>query len=134
MQEILFYVGIACAILAGIFLIASIVMFFNFRIPVLWKDSKGTLEQKQIEEIRGKNSNLANRRNKVNVFEELEKKAKVRKNNTQSLNLGSTGSLGTQPSNAEEQGTMVLQSSSKVVNSNFVIEKNMMFVSTSEVI
>ena len=129
MQQTLTILGIVMAVLAGASLIASISMFFGFKVPTLWKDWNGTLEQKQIEEIRQKSSAAASNRNKVNVFEELEKKAKVKKANTHSLNVNPT----TAPKRTEEAGTSVLQNSS-AVNPDFVIEKNIMFVSTNEVI
>lgn len=131
MYESLFIIGIVCAVLAGGFLIATIAMFFGFNIPALRKDMSGSLEQKQIEEIRKNSSAAASQRGKVNVFEELEKKAKVKKNNTHSLNVGPTTGFPTQPSS--DTGTSVLSSGSKSVNPDFIIEKNIMFVSTSEV-
>ena len=131
MYESLFIIGIIFAVLAGGFLIATIAMFFGFNIPALRKDVSGSLEQKQIEEIRKNSSAAANQRNKVNVFEELEKKAKVKKNNTHSLNVGSTTDFP-QQSNSDI-GTSVLSSGSQSVNPNFIIEKNIMFVSTNEV-
>ncbi len=131
MYESLFIIGIVCAVLAGGFLIATIAMFFGFNIPALRKDMSGSLEQKQIEEIRKNSSAAASQRGKVNVFEELEKKAKVKKNNTHSLNVGPTTGFPTQPSS--DTGTSVLSSGSKSVNPEFIIEKNIMFVSTNEV-
>lgn len=130
MYETLFIMGIVCAVFAGGFLIATITMFFGFNIPALKKDMSGSLEQKQIEEIRKNSSAASSNRGKVNVFEELEKKAKVKKNNTHSLNVGTTGS-STQLS--VDTGTSVLSSSAKPVNPNFIIEKNIMYVSTNEV-
>lgn len=136
MQEILFYSGIICAVLAVSLLVASITMFFKFDVRTLWKDSRGTLERKQIEEIRSKNSSAASRKGKVNVFEDLEKNAKVKKSNTQSLRTQNTAASQTAAtqSSGYDSGTMVLQSPSKPVNPDFIIEKNIMFVSTSEVI
>lgn len=131
MYESLFIIGIVCAVLAGGFLITTIAMFFGFNIPALRKDMSGSLEQKQIEEIRKNSSAAASQRGKVNVFEELEKKAKVKKNNTHSLNVGPTTGFPTQPSS--DTGTSVLSSGSKSVNPDFIIEKNIMFVSTNEV-
>ena len=130
MYQSLFIVGIVLAVLAGASLVASIAMFFGFKVPTLWKDWNGTLEQKQIEEIRQKSSAAANHRGKVNVFEELEKKAKVKKPNTHSLNVGPT----TAPNRRENAGTSLLQSNNGSVNPDFVVEKNVMFVSTDEVI
>lgn len=131
MYESLFIIGIVFAVLAGGFLIATIAMFFGFNIPALRKDMSGSLEQKQIEEIRKNSSAAASNRGKVNVFEELEKKAKVKKNNTHSLNVGTT--TGSSGQLSADTGTSVLSSSVKPVNPNFIIEKNIMYVSTNEV-
>lgn len=132
MHTTLLYIGIVCGVLAGGFLITAIAMFIAFRIPSLWRDLSGAMTQKRIEEIREESSNAAIRRGKVNVFEELEKKAKVKKNNTYSLNVSTTTS-GLVQGNAE-QGTALLEASSKAINPNFIIEKDIMFVSTTEVI
>ncbi len=130
MYESLFIIGIVCTVIASAFLIATIAMFFGFNISALRKDMSGALEQKQIEEIRKNSSAVASQRGKVNVFEELEKKAKVKKN-THSLNVGSKTGFPTQSSN--DTGTTVLNSGTKSVNPDFIIEKNIMFVSTNEV-
>lgn len=160
MEDILFYLGIASAILAGGFLVTAIILFFKFKIPVLWKEVNGTLEREQIEEIRSKNSNATQQKNKVNVFEELEKHAKVKKNNTHSLNVGTTNSLRLEKSIGQEEATSILDNANPegeattvldnaslgsdattlLENANqssdidFVIEKNVVYVSTSEVI
>ena len=131
MYESLFIIGIVFAVLAGGFLIATVSMFFGFNIPALRKDVSGSLEQKQIEEIRKNSSVAANQRSKVNVFEELEKKAKVKKNNTHSLNVGPTTDFPQRT--GSDTGTSVLSSGVQSVNPNFIIEKNIMFVSTNEV-
>lgn len=131
MQDTLFYIGIVCGVLAGGFLIATVAMFFGFKVPSLWKDLNGAMAQQRIEEIRQQSADAAVHRGKVNVFEELEKKAKVKKANTYSLNVSTTTSgLAT---NADP-GTSVLQGGSKAINPDFVIEKDIMFVSTNEVI
>lgn len=131
MYEKLFMIGIVCAVIGGALLITSLSMFFGFHIPTLWRDSSGKLEQKQIEEIRKNNNAAANQRGKVNVFEELEKKAKVKRNNTFSLNAGSTAE--SKKRIASVTGTTVLNQTGKTFNPNFIIEKNIMFVSTNEV-
>lgn len=133
MYESLFILGIVFAVLAVCFLAASIAMFFGFNIPALRKDMSGALEQKQIEEIRRNSNAAANQRGKVNVFEELEKKAKVKKANTHSLNVGTTASPIQKPA-GNDVGTSVLRKDPKATNPNFIIEKNIVFVSTNEVI
>lgn len=133
MHETLFTLAVVFAILAVLLLIGTVVMFFVFNIPALRKDMSGSLEKKQIEEIR-KNSTEQNRqRGKVNVFEELEKKAKPKKANTHSLNVGPTTGFGKKP--ADDEGTSVLSNNARRNNNpGFVIEKNIMYVSTNEVI
>lgn len=131
MYTSLFIVGTVCAVLAGGFLIATIAMFFGFNIPELRKDMSGSLEKKQIEEIRKNSSAATSHRGRVNVFEELEKKAKVKKNNAHSLNVGSTSDFKTQ--HHYDAATSVLNNGPKAINPNFVIEKNIMFVCTDEV-
>lgn len=131
-HETLWSVAIVCAVIAGAFLIATIVMFFSFNIPALRKDMSGSLEQRQIAEIRKNSSAAASQRGKVNVFEELEKKAKVKKNNTHSLNVGTTA--GFSASHGSDTGTSVLSSGMKSTNPDFIIEKNIVFVSTNEVL
>lgn len=128
--QILEILGFVLLILAGASLASSIAMFFGFKVPTLWKDQSGTLEQKQIEEIRKKSSAAASYRGKVNVFEELEKKAKVKKPNTHSLNVGPT----TGPSFRANAGTSLLHNNDVPVNPSFIVEKNIMFVSTDEVL
>lgn len=131
MQDTLFYIGIVCGVLAGGFLIASVAMFFGFNVPSLWKDLNGAMAQQRIEEIRQQSTDAAIQRGKVNVFEELEKKAKVKKANTYSLNVSTTTSG---LANSSDPGTSVLQSGAKAINPDFIIEKDIMFVSTNEVI
>ena len=131
MYEALFAVGIVCAVLAGLFLVASVAMFFGFGIPSLRRDVDNGLGQKQVEEIRKKGAEAAKvRHGAVNVFEELEKKAKVKKANTHSLNVGTTPTT-LDPAPAPEAGTSVL--SAQNTNPDFIIEKDIVFVSTNEV-
>lgn len=149
MEDTLFYLGIVSAILAGGFFVTAVILFFKFKIPVLWKEVNGTLEREQIEEIRIKNNNVAQQKSKVNVFEELEKHAKVKRNNTHSLNIGTTNSLQKEESpGSDDDATSILDNTSgdsdattilenanqKIGNPDFIMEKNEMFVSTSEVI
>lgn len=131
MYETLFIIGIVCATLAGAFLIATIVMFFGFNIPALRKDMNGLLEQKQIEEIRRNSNASTNQRGKINVFEELEKNAKFKKANT----YNTSDKLAAVPlaQSNSNIGTSILNNPVESVNPNFIIEKNIMFVSTNEV-
>jgi len=132
------YLSIISYILSGASFIAAIVMFFMFNILHLRRDLSGSLEQRQIEEIRVKNFNDARQRGKINVFEDLEKRAKPRTGSTSGLKLRTL--TGEKPvelipsSDLTDPATTVLQQSVKAINANFLIEKNIMFVSTSEVI
>jgi hypothetical protein len=132
-----FYLALIGYIVAGVFLIVSAVLFFSFDIRGVLKDKGGMLEQKQIEEIRAKNAGAAKYRGKVNVFEDLEKRAKPKRSNSGSLRIGTTGgsSAGiSAPAASTESATTLLEQPAKAVNPNFIIERNIMFVSTSEVI
>ena len=144
MYTTFYYIGIACAVFAVMFLTTSVIMFIKFHIPTLIKDSRGTLAQGQIDEIRNKNSKDA-ARNRVNVFEEMEQKAKVNGSNDQDNNYKASISSSLRRTAAAvmpspsanigaDSGTTVLSSHKKTVDPDFIIEKNIMFVSTSEVI
>ena len=133
MQEALFIIGIVCAALGGVGLLASVGMFFGFHIPLLLKDCNGSLEQQQIEEIRKKNSGEARNKGKVNAFAALEKEAREQTVRTveEYVEDVETSALSV---SAEAGGTAVLQSSAKSVNPDFLIEKNIVFVSTDAVL
>jgi hypothetical protein len=108
-------------------------MFILFRIPTVVKDLRGSLEKKQIEEIRVKNTDKSVRKGSVNVFEELQQKAKPRNNTTQRIKVSDiTGNNSY--SNNEPEGTSVLKKSPQVINGNFRIEKNIIFVSTTDIL
>ncbi len=135
MSSIYFTMAVVSFLCCGVFLIASTVMFFVFRIPNVVKDLRGSLEQKQIEEIRLKNDRAAGRKGSINVFEELEQKVKPRKNNTQRIkSSATTDSISLTHTHSEDEGTTVLQKSAYIVNSNFRIEKNIIFVSTTNLL
>ena len=140
MSEVYLYLTIISYILSGALLITSIILFFKLNIPAVVKDSGGALEQKQIEEIRAKNMGAAHQRGKVNVFEELEKRAKPRRGNTSSLKMGTTAGDAEQSGRVKARqvvtnsDTTILQKSPKTMTPDFIIEKDIVFVSTSEVI
>lgn len=123
-------VSIVSFILCGMSLICAIACFFGFKIPIVFRDMKGSLEQKQIEEIRVKRSKVSSQKVAVNVFEELEKVAKPKTGNfrVNPVVTTSTVSVGSNP------GTTVLNNNSKARNKDFYIEKNIIFVSTNEII
>ena len=120
-----------CFALAAVFLIVSVILFFRLRVPSVIKDLRGTVEQKQIEKIRDRSSETARHNSAMNVFEELERKAKPRMNNTRRIKMpGSTQEFTTEQKTP--QGTSVLKRKNE--NKDFVIEKNMVFVSTGDVL
>lgn len=137
MEKVYFVISIASYVIAGSAFLSAMVMFFVFKIPKIIKDSSGSLEQQQIEEIRLKNFKESRNRSKVNVFEDLEKRAKL-SNKTSGISLKTkTGEELNQPislNHTSDPDTTVLQGSVKAVNPDFIIEKNIIFVSTSEVI
>ena len=125
--------------LAAVGMFVSVILFAKFQIPTLIKDSKGVLEQKQIAEIRANSNNAAKQKNKVNVFEELEKKAKPKRSNTQSLNVRTSDStdfstyIGRRKSHGDF-GTTVLKRPAQQSVPGFVMQKDLTFVCTSEVL
>lgn len=129
MENSIWFAGVILAIIAGLFLIASIIIFFVLDISSLIKDKSGKLEQRQIEEIR-RSKSLYSKKSKVNVFEDLEKKAKFKRGNTQSLRIKTE----VKPTPVVNTDTTVLNKSIKKVNPNFIIEKNIVVVGTNEVI
>lgn len=131
MSSVFYTFAIISFICCAVFLITSAVLFFVFKIPYVVKDMRGSLEQKQIEEIRIKNTGAAMRKGTANIFEELEEKAKPRNNNAKGVKLSVTA--GTSET-GESAGTTVLQKSPMVVSKNFRIEKNIIFVSTTEML
>ncbi|MDR1027939.1 MAG: hypothetical protein LBL63_00785 [Clostridiales Family XIII bacterium] len=138
MESTFLYLYIVSYILAGVFLLTSVLLFFRLDIRRVIKDKGGALEQRQIEEIRAKRAGAGSLRGKVNVFEELEKKAKPKRADTARLQVGTStgGSVGNTkaPPIAANPGTTILEQSSKALNPNFIIEKNIVFVNTNEVV
>ncbi len=129
--ETMAYAAIAFFVLGGGFLITAAILFFKFRIRTVRRDLNGSLERRQIEEIRLKSDAAARQRGQKNIFEELEKKAKPKKNSASSIRLFTTTE---QPPNPAEQGTTVLRKSAQSQFPDFMIEKDILFVSTNEVI
>lgn len=130
MSSVFFTLTLISFICCALFLITSVVLFFAFKIPAVVRDMRGSLEQKQIEEIRIKNTGAAMRKGTANIFEELEEKAKPRNNNAK-VKLSVTAGIS---ETGDSAGTTVLHKSPMVVNKNFRIEKNIIFVSTSEML
>ena len=134
-MQTLLILGIVSVILAVCFFIVSVTMFIAYRIPTLWKDSHGALEQKQIDEIRAMRRNNTDNKNRINVFEELERKAKPRKTSSQSIRLNTlTDQDSGNQMNTNKSETVALKKKAKAINPNFIIEKDITFVCTSEVI
>lgn len=129
MQEALSVIAIICFVLGGVCLAIAVTFFFTFRIRSVHQELKGTLAQRQIAEIRSKRDSAARQREKINVFEELEKQAKPRDNTAEKVRLYAPTEVISQ-----DAETVLLQQSARAVNPNFIIEKSVVFVSTNEVI
>ena len=128
-------IGVVFFALAVAFLAAAITVFFRYHIRSLMREKGGSLEQKQIEEIRAKNLGAAQFRGRVDIFEALEKRAKTIRNTSSSLRTSSPIRAVKNPSTQSGgPGTILLRPSAKAPNPNFVIEKNIVFVNTNEVI
>lgn len=117
--------------LSAVFLILSVFLFFKLSIPSVIKELRGTVGQKQINQIRDKSSEAAKRSSAMNVFEELEKKAKPRTANTKRIKMPGNTSEITAGTTEEKTGTTVLKKKS---NKDFVIEKNIIFVCTNDIL
>ena len=95
-------------ILCGVSLTAAVILFFTLNIPSVIKDMRGSLEKRQIEEIRTKNTSASQRSSAANVFEEMQQKADsekgyTKRNRVRAVTGGrSTGSLNTGSISAEK--------------------------------
>lgn len=158
MNEVLKILSIVFFSLTGVGLITSLIIFFKFRISEVIQDLNGTLAQKQIEQMRERALN----ENKRQFGEDILESGFSETGNTSSTGktgrsrrVGQTGTtqsdnpigvstnvengfkLGSlqnqlQVGNAQK-GTTVLQSN-KVINPNFVMIKNIVYINTSEFI
>lgn len=123
---------ITCFALSAVFLIAAVAMFFGFHIPELFKTGKSALEKKQIDDIRARQRKDSQSNQNGNIFEEMEKKARAQSAAQGIKHQTATFNQPVPPAN--EGGTSLLKKKTAVVNPNFIIEKNIVFVSTDEVI
>lgn len=125
--EILFIIGIILAVIAGAFLVTTVIMFFKFSVPSLRRDVKGVLEKRQLEEIRENGRMGTRHKESAEVFIALEKKAKLNKTPNR-MNYA----LKPMPTQSVE--TSVLNKGGGAITPNFIVEKNIIFVSTSDVL
>lgn len=126
--ELIEYIFLALSV---IFLILSVILFFKLRIPSVIRELKGTAGQKQMSQIRDKSIENARRSSAVQVFKELENQSKTKNTSTRRLKKTDSITTVTAEATAEPAGTTVLK---KTADKDFVIEKNLVFVSTNDVL
>lgn len=155
MNEVLKILSIVFFSLTGVGLIVSLVIFFKFRIVEVIQDLNGTLAQKQIQQMReriakdnkkdvvqdifdnglgddGKTGKIA-RAQRLTETGSIQREVPVgaSTNEESGFKLGSLQNQ-LQVGNAQK-GTTVLQSN-KVINPDFVLIKNIVYINTSEFI
>lgn len=109
MNDVLKILYIVCFSLAGVSFCTAIFIFFKFRIVEVVQDLNGTIAKRQIELMRERNENAKNYGAGLLDAE-----------------MAKTGKTG-------RTGTAVLQSN-RIINPEFVITKNIVFINTSECI
>lgn len=143
--------------LAAIGFVTSIIIFFKLRIVEVIQDLNGKLTQKQIEEMRKRNDSDEHKNFGQDILEsglgETGSTGKTGK--SKASRLGKTGLTGKPGANSGslaaaqslqigslqnqlqagsvQNGTTVLQSN-KVINPDFVLVKNIVYINTSEFI
>lgn len=155
MNEVLKILSIVFFSLTGVGLIVSLIVFFKFRIIEVIQDLNGTLAQKQIQQMRERAMNESKKNFGQDIFDnglgdvgkaggtakaqrwaqtgstESENPVGVSTNIESGFQLGSLQNQ-LQVGNAQK-GTTVLQSN-KVINPDFVMIKNIVYINTSEFI
>jgi hypothetical protein len=99
----------------------AIFIFFKFRIVEVIQDLNGTIAKRQIEIMREKNENAKNYGADL-LDADIDRTGKT----------GITGSIG-KTADLAQNGTTVLQSN-RIINSDFIIIKNVVIINTSECI
>lgn len=148
MNDVLKVLYIVCFALAAVSFCTAIFIFFKFRIIEVIQDLNGTIAKKQIELMRERNEHAKNYGAGL-LDAEMGKTGKTGKTG-RTDKLGRTGrtsqskqtgpitisSLQNQTEisgSLTQNGTTVLQSN-RIINSDFVIIKNIVFINTSECI
>ncbi len=144
MSDVLKILYMICFILAAVSFCTAIFIFFKFRIVEVIQDLNGTIARRQIEIMRERNEHAKNYGAGL-LDAELGKTGKTGRTGL----TGRTGRTGkTVPKSSGpitisslqnqsastgwvQNGTTVLQSN-KIINSDFVIIKNIVFINTSE--
>lgn len=126
MNDAYYYLALVGFVLAGISLIVTVVLFFALDISHILGERSESLGRAQVAEIRAMNLDKVQQNRKINVFEEMEKRAKIGKTVDRAEPIPSQQPV--------RSGTSVLQQPVEVIDPNFIMEKNIVFVYTDEVI
>ena len=129
MNNVIFGIAVAGYVLAVILLIAAIIVFFKFNIVYVVKDLKGTIAQQEIMELRKKTSSEKNKR--VRMYDPDKMSGKMTKNKKGGFPSQENFQNGNVPVSNTEMKTSVLQFN-KVVNPDFVIVTDIVYVNTEE--
>lgn len=128
MNNLVFYISIIGYFLSAVCLIAGIVIFFRLNILYVIKDLNGTIEQKEIAELRKRSRTEKNNRIKIYDPDRTGGKhtgrARLTKETAQQRdeNIGDTG-----------MKTSVLQFN-RVITKDFVIVTDIEYINTNETI
>lgn len=117
-------ISIVCFVLAGVLLLLSIVLFIKFRIPKVIGELSGTTERKAIAAMYGKNK----QEHDTTLY--LEEAVKSHTNITEKI---ARFSPETEVLAASTEETTIL-SDNPVQNKGLVIEDDIIFVHTNEII
>lgn len=141
MNDVFKILYIICFILAAVSFCAAMFIFFKFRIVEVIQDLNGTIARRQIELMRERNENAKNygaglldaefgNTGKTGLTGRTGRMGKTAPKNSGPITISSLQNQ-TASSGSVQNGTTVLQSN-RIINSDFVIIKNIVFINTSE--
>lgn len=128
-SDIFFVISIVGYVLALICLIIAITLFFRLKIPYVIKDLNGTLAQMEISDLRKRTMNKQNIH--IDIFDPENKtfsKLSGKLNNQNIINQQESLSYN---QGIGDMGTTVLQSN-KIINKDFIIVKDIVYIHTDE--
>ena len=139
MSSTLNIIGIICAVFAAAFLLAAIVVVFSLNIKEAIREYSGSGKSEQLAAIK-KESGRGNRQNiKANIYEELEKSnakpnGTTGKNDRRDFSASVTSNVPVVSQSIKESDTVLLNKNINALNPDFVIDKDIKFVCTDEVL
>lgn len=140
MSNIFFYISIAGYVLAAGCLITAVILFFRFNIPYVIKDLNGTLAQQEIAALRKRTSSEKNARVRLYDPDKNRGKASGRMTGKTAAKLVKSASETDIQARGQrlyeevedsEMKTSILQFN-KVINKDFVIVTDIMYINTDE--